>query len=285
MKLKKLLISAIACVLAIMLVACGGNTDTSEIERNLDDEQMQIGFKNVYADVISFSPQGFVVTTTTRNGVKLPNSALNEKDVVCLCTTVKGTQFYASIPEHSYRGIVDVAKIYGTTLDRLTLNTLCDLEFDMPIRIKGKIMAPEDVAEDFAEEFDAGYVLVVGYLNTDIEIPENIQCLTKNPLDDITVCPTVTVDSGDVALKVGESKDVLIQISGSLDGELYLNFTNEGELEYAAEWSDWLAENTIKLTITGIEPGNTTLRIRIVDSETNELLDPQVEGIINLTVE
>ena len=285
MKLKKLLISAIACVLAIMLVACGGNTDTSEIERNLDDEQMQIGFKNVYADVISFSPQGFVVTTTTRNGVKLPNSALNEKDVVCLCTTVKGTQFYVSIPEHSYRGIVDVAKIYGTTLDRLTLNTLCDLEFDMPIRIKGKIMAPEDVAEDFAEEFDAGYVLVVGYLNTDIEIPENIQCLTKNPLDDITVCPTVTVDSGDVALKVGESKDVLIQISGSLDGELYLNFTNEGELEYAAEWSDWLAENTIKLTITGIEPGNTTLRIRIVDSETNELLDPQVEGIINLTVE
>ena len=97
----------------ISLCVCAGRKEAAERaeatkqaqylreSRNMATDEMEEGFLNVYADVVSIKPKYFIYTYETRNGVKY---SWTEKlsEVVCQCKTVEGKTIWVAINYSDY---------------------------------------------------------------------------------------------------------------------------------------------------------------------------------------
>lgn len=148
----------------ISLCVCAGRKEMAEREasakqsrylresRNMATDEMEEGFNNVYADVVSIKPTHFIYTYDTVNGVKMYGTE-RIKEVICQCKTIEGKTVWVAINRSDYPDAE-----YSSEEKDFKYKTYSDKN---PMRLTGEINNTADYVKGLKAEIKDTFILKV----------------------------------------------------------------------------------------------------------------------------
>lgn len=140
---KKKIIIVVAIIIALLFLFGIIQTVRTHVYnsqlRNMATEEMSDGFSNVYADIVSISPEYFLYYgKKLSSGEKVTDSKVSY--VICRCETIEGSQLWINFRASDYPGYE-----FGWTEENF-----CRREFNLleSLHITGRVKTPTDISDD-----------------------------------------------------------------------------------------------------------------------------------------